>query len=93
MPWYRLTFEAGVVQDLAAAGPAMGQRLLDKTKWIASNVGNLRHEAVHGLPGMHKYAVAEWRIFYAIDREERLVDIHAVVERRALRQSSGEVVR
>jgi mRNA interferase RelE/StbE len=93
MPWYRLTFEAGVVQDLAAAGLSMGQRLLDKTKWIASNVENLRHEAVSDLPGLHKYAVAEWRIFYAIDRQERLVDIHAVVHRTRLRLSSAETIR
>jgi mRNA interferase RelE/StbE len=86
MPWYRLTFQAGVVQDLADAGLPTAQRLLEKTKWIASNVENLRHESIHGVPGLHKYAVAEWRIFYAIDREERFVEIHAVIHRRALRQ-------
>ena len=84
MPWYRLSFQPGVVQDLAAAGLPLGQRLLEKTKWIASNVENLRHEAIHGLPGLHKYAVADWRIFYAIDRNEGLVDIHAVIHRKAL---------
>ena len=84
MPWYRLSFQPGVVQDLAAAGLPLGQRLLEKTKWIASNVEKLRHEAIHGLPGLHKYAVADWRIFYAIDRTERLVDIHAVIHRKAL---------
>ena len=84
MPWYRLSFQPGVVQDLAAAGLPLGQRLLEKTKWIASNVENLRHEVIHGLPGLHKYAVADWRIFYAIDRTERLVDIHAVIHRKAL---------
>jgi mRNA interferase RelE/StbE len=86
MPWYRLTFRPGVVQDLADAGPPMAQRLLEKTKWIASNVENLRHESVGAVPGLHKYAVAEWRIFYAIDQEERMVEIHAVVHRKALRQ-------
>lgn len=84
MPWYRLSFQPGVVQDLAAAGLPLGQRLLEKTKWIASNVENLRHEAIHGLPGLHKYAVADWRIFYAIDRNEGLVDIHAVIHRKTL---------
>jgi mRNA interferase RelE/StbE len=86
MPWYRLTFQAGVVQDLTAAGPPMAQRLLDKAKWIASNAENLRHETMHDLPGLHKYSVADWRIFYAIDRNERLVDIHAVIHRNALKR-------
>jgi mRNA interferase RelE/StbE len=86
MPWYRLTFQTRVVQDLAAAGSPMAQRLLDKTKWIASNAENLRHEAMHDLPGLYKYAVADWRIFYAIDRSDRLVDIHAVIHKSALKQ-------
>jgi mRNA interferase RelE/StbE len=86
MAWYRLMFQAGVAQDLSMAGHAMAQRLFDKTKWIASNAENLRHEAMRDLPGLHKYSVADWRIFYAIDRSERLVDIHAVIHRNALRQ-------
>jgi mRNA interferase RelE/StbE len=79
-------FQAGVAQDLADAGLPMAQRLLEKTKWIASNVENLRHQAVRDLPGLHKYAVADWRIFYAIDRAEGLVDIHAVIPRKASRE-------
>jgi mRNA interferase RelE/StbE len=84
MPWYRLTFQSGVVQDLTDAGLPMAQRLLEKTKWLASNVENLRHEVVENLPGLHKYAVADWRIFYAIDRSNELVDIHAVIHKNAL---------
>ena len=86
MPWYRLAFQEGVVQDLTSAGLPMAQRLLEKTKWIASNVENLRHEPVRDLAGLHKYAVADWRIFYAIDPNERLVDVHAVIHKKALKQ-------
>jgi mRNA interferase RelE/StbE len=86
MAWYRLTFRAVVAQDLAAVAAPMAQRLFEKTKWIASNVENLRHEAVApDLPGLNKYAVGEWRIFYAIDRSEQLVDIHAIVHQKGLR--------
>jgi mRNA interferase RelE/StbE len=86
MAWYRLTFQPAVVQDLAALGPPIAQRLFEKTKWIASNVGNLRHEHVAAdLPGLHKYAVGDWRIFYAIDRAEHLLEIHAIVHRHQLR--------
>jgi mRNA interferase RelE/StbE len=57
----------------------MAQRLFDKTKWLASNVENLRHEPVAAdLPAIHKYAVGDWRIFYSIDRAEQLVDIHHI---------------
>ena len=86
MPWYRLAFKPGIAQDLATIDRAMAQRLLDKSKWLASNVDNLRHEAIaEDFPGLCKYAVGDWRIFYAIDRAEQLVDIHAIIPRSRLR--------
>jgi mRNA interferase RelE/StbE len=86
MPWYRLAFQPGIVQDLAVIDLPMAQRLLDKAKWLASNIDNLRHEPIAGdLPGLCKYAVGDWRIFYAIDRTEQLVDIHAIVPRSGLK--------
>ena len=82
MAWFRLAFRPTVIQDLAQVDPGMAQRLFDKTKWIASNVDNLRHEPVApDLPGLSKYAVGDWRIFYSIDRADALVDIHAIVPR------------
>jgi mRNA interferase RelE/StbE len=86
MAWYRLAFQSGAVQDLAAFDAPMAQRLFEKTKWIASNVDNLRHEPVAAdLPGLHKYAVGDWRIFYAIDGTGQIVDIHAIVHKSLLR--------
>jgi mRNA interferase RelE/StbE len=79
MAWYRIAYRPAVLDDLAKIEKAMAQRLLDKTKWLGSNVENLRHEPISpDLPGLSKYAVGEWRIFYSIDREERLVDVHLI---------------
>lgn len=86
MAWYRIAFRPTAVQDLSQVDPPMAQRLFDKTKWLASNVDNLRHEPVASdLPGLSKYAVGEWRIFYSIDRDESLLDIHAIIRRSELR--------
>jgi mRNA interferase RelE/StbE len=80
MAWYRLAYRPAILQDLASLEPTVAQRLLDKTKWIASNIDNLRHESIEPeLPGLSKYAVEDWRIFYSIDREDHLVDIHGIV--------------
>jgi mRNA interferase RelE/StbE len=84
MPWFRLTFQEGVIQDLA--GNPLAQRLLDKTKWLASNTENLRHQMIVDLPGLHKYAVADWRIFYEIVQAESLVHVHAILHKSALRR-------
>ncbi|MDH5640844.1 MAG: type II toxin-antitoxin system RelE/ParE family toxin [Nitrospira sp.] len=86
MPWYRLAFQPGTAQDLASIDRPMAQRLLDKCKWLTSNVDNLRHEPIaDDLWGLCKYAVGDWRIFYVIDRTEQLVDIHAILPRNVFR--------
>ncbi len=85
MPWYQVTYLPAVLEDLRATEPTTAQRLLDKTKWLASNAVNLRHEPLHPeLPGMIQYAVANWRILYSIDREEHVVTIHRIGTRREL---------
>ena len=86
MAWYRLAYRPAILLDLASVEPSMAQRLLDKTKWIASNIDNLRHEPIApDLPCLCKYAVEDWRIFYSIDRDDHLVDIHGIVRHRELR--------
>jgi mRNA interferase RelE/StbE len=74
-----------VITDLATVGKAVAQRILDKTKWLASNAENLRHEPIStDLPGLSKYAVGEWRIFYSIDRNEHLLDVHMIANQKEL---------
>jgi mRNA interferase RelE/StbE len=86
MAWYRLAYRPAILQDLANLEPYVAQRLLDKTKWIASNIDNLRHEPIASdLPGLSKYAVEGWRIFYSIDRNDHLVDIHGIVHYNEVR--------
>ncbi len=86
MAWYRLAYRPAILQDLASLEPSMAQRLLDKTKWIGSNLDNLRHEPIApDLPDLFKYAVEEWRIFYSIDRDDHLVDIHHIIRQKELR--------
>ena len=65
----------------------MAQRLLDKTKWLASNAGNLRHEPLAAdFPSISQYAVGGWRIFYALDQSSHVVDVHLIAHCKALRQ-------
>ena len=86
MAWYRVAYRPTILIDLASFELSMAQRLLDKTKWIASNIDNLRHEPIApDLPGLSKYAVEDWRIFYSIDRNDHVVDIHGIVRQRELR--------
>lgn len=81
MSWYRIAFRPSVEEDLCRLAAPMAQRLFDKTKWLASNIGNLRHEPIaEDLIGLCKYAVGDWRIYYTVDRSDQIVDIHAIVK-------------
>jgi len=85
MAWYRIAYRPAVVADLVKLDKPAAQRLLDKTKWLASNVENLRHDPIApDLPGLSKYAVGEWRIFYSLDRDEHLLDVHLIAHRKDL---------
>lgn len=85
MPWYRLAFKPDVIADLAPLEKEFAQRLFDKTKWLASNVANLRHEPIAPeLPGVAKYAVGDWRIFYSIDRENYLLIVLGIIHKKDL---------
>jgi len=79
MAWYRAAYRFEVVADLAKLDKAMAQRIFDKTKWLASNVENLRHESLApDLPGLSKYSVGDWRIFYSIDHSEKVVHVRLI---------------
>ncbi len=94
MAWYRVAYLPAVIDDLRTIDHGVAQRLLDKTKWLASNVENLRHEPLApDLPEISQYAVADWRILYFVDREDQVVNIHRVATRdelyRRARPSKG----
>lgn len=85
MAWYRVTYLPSIIEDLRLIDQRIAQRLLDKTKWLASNVANLRHEPLHQeLSGLVQYAVGDWRILYSIDREDHILHVHRIATRREL---------
>lgn len=82
MAWYGVAYRPSVIDDLRVPAKGLAQRLFDKTKWLASNVENLRHEPLASdLSGLAQYAVGDWRILYSIDREAQVVDIHRIATR------------
>ncbi len=90
MAWYRVAYRPAVIVDLRKVEKALAQRLLDKTKWLASNVENLRHESIDPtLSGLFQYAVGDWRILYSIDREDQVLDVHLLGSASELYETKG----
>jgi len=91
MPWYKVAYLPQVISDLAQVDTATAQRLFDKTKWLASNVDNLRHDPLAAdLPGLSQYAVGDWRICYSIDQTTHIVDVHLIAHHKSLHQPSDK---
>lgn len=85
MPWWRIAYRPDVIADLRKIDKQMAHRLLEKTKWLASNAENLRHDSFSAeLPNLAKYAVGDWRIIYSIDAREHLLDVHLIAHRTEL---------
>ena len=85
MPWYRLAFTPEFVSDLSPLDKELAQRVFDKSKWLASNVANLRHEPIApDLSTVAKYAVGEWRIFYSIDRTDHVLTVLGLIHKTEL---------
>ena len=90
MPWYRIAYLPEVVSDLAQIDTATAQRLLDKTKWLASNAGNLRHEPLAAeFASLSQYAVGDWRIFYAVDQHSNIVNVHLIAHCKTIHQGKS----
>ena len=72
MGWYRVTYLFLVIDDLRETEIVMAQCLFDKSRWLASNAENFRHEPLdQDVPGLAQYPVGDWRILYSIDREDQ----------------------
>jgi mRNA interferase RelE/StbE len=91
VPWYRIAYLPEVISDLASIDTATAQRLLDKTKWLASNAGNLRHDPLAAeFPSLSQYAVGDWRIFYSLDQSSQVVDVHLIAHCKTLRPAKRQ---
>ena len=83
MAWYRVAYLPSIIEDLRTIESSIAQRLFDKTKWLASNAENLRHDPLASdFPEISQYAVADWRILYSVDKEDQVVDIHRIGTRK-----------
>jgi mRNA interferase RelE/StbE len=80
---YRLRFLETAIRNLAALDRAIGRRIVNRLRWLASNLNHLRPEALTGdLAGLYKLRVGDYRVIYEILREEQVLVIHFVGHRR-----------
>ncbi len=75
----------GASRELERLDPAVARRIVDRIRWLAGNIENIKPEPLKGdLAGFFKLREGDYRIIYEILRKEHLVVIHSVGHRSTI---------
>lgn len=80
---YALVFSDAGEASLASLDKAVGQRVLNKLKWLVENIDAITPIPFKGaLSGLCELKVGDWRVLYAVNRDDRIITVHKVGHRR-----------
>lgn len=80
---YKLDFSPEGRASLASLDKEIGQRVLDKLKWLTQNIENIQLLPLkRKLSGLCKLKVGDWRIIYEINHNEKVITVHKVGHRK-----------
>jgi mRNA interferase RelE/StbE len=73
---YNVRWNKDARDDLAQIDKSIARRIIDKiTGHLASNPADLGKPLKGIFHGLYRYQCGDWRIIYALDREEKLIMI------------------
>jgi mRNA interferase RelE/StbE len=82
---YQVEFRPGALSDLAKLDRIVGQRILNKLKWLSENFEYLTPVSLTGsLAGLFKLRVGDYRVLYSVEPESSLLTIHLIGHRREI---------
>lgn len=82
---YKLDFSDEGKISLASLDKKIGQRVLNKLKWLVQNI-----DAITPLPlerklsGLYKLRAGDWRVIYEVNYSSRVITVHKVGHRREI---------
>ncbi len=72
-------------RDLARLDPAVARRIVNRIRWLAENLEDIKPEALSGdLAGFYKLRIGDYRAVYQIAQSERMVVVHLIGHRREI---------
>jgi len=82
---YKLDFSAEGKASLALLDKEIGQRVLDKLKWLIQNIETIQLLPLRGkYSGLFKLKVGDWRVIYEANHNEKVITVHRVGHRREI---------
>ena len=82
---YRIRLLDAATEELARLDPAVAARVVERMRWLATNLETIRPSALAGdLSGLYKLRVGDHRVLDEILRAERTVIVHKIGHRSAI---------
>lgn len=82
---YKINFTPTGESSIAKLDRVIGQRILDKVKWLSQNLDDLTPQPLKGrFSGLYKLKVGDWRVIYEIVSNEKIITIHVVGHRKEI---------
>jgi mRNA interferase RelE/StbE len=83
MKQYSVEILSGAADDFKKLDKAIGQRILNKIKWLSKNFDYITPlPLTSDFKNMYKLRVGDWRAIYTVDMREKILKIHMVGHRR-----------
>ena len=82
---YQIRILDAAARDLARLDPAVGHRIVNRIRWLAENLDDVRPEALTGdLAGFYKLRIGDHRVVYEILHSYQMIVIHLIGHRREI---------
>jgi mRNA interferase RelE/StbE len=76
---YQVRILEAPAQDLARLDPAIARRIVNRIRWFAENLDDIKPEALTGdLAGLCKLRVGDYRVVYELLHSEQIIVIHLI---------------
>jgi mRNA interferase RelE/StbE len=80
---YHIRLLDAATRELAKLDRPVGQRIVERIRWLAENLEAIRLEALtDDLAGFYKLRVGDYRIIYELLHDEQTILIHVIGHRR-----------
>ena len=82
---YQIRILDAAARDLARLDPAVARRIINRIRWFAENLDDLKPEALTAdLAGFYKLRVGDHRVVYEILHSEETIVVHLIGHRREI---------
>lgn len=80
---YGIRILNAATRELARLDKPIGRRVVERIRWLAANLDNIKPEALTGeLAGLYKLRVGDYRVAYEILHDEQTIVIHLIRHRK-----------